>query len=280
MAVKRGAVCNTDHHLAMVKAKVWRDRKRHRAVSGARVTRIRRYDVGKFFSKEDEGQVICDKYQEKVLELANEAWSEEDNVVGKWEAVRGALTSAAEDVLGTTTRRQPDWFQESQGQLKPLFKRRNDAYSRWLGSGKQANLTRFRKARGEARRAVRNGKNAWFLEKAKEVEREHLGGKKVWRCIQDMLRGRRGLLPSRVVTIHDVNGVPCVSTSAQHHCWRQHFTKVLNIMSEFDQSELDLVRQREVDDILASVPSTTDVRKALSKLKNGRQLAALGSSLR
>ena len=67
--------------------------------------------------------MIRDKYQEKVLELANEAWSEEDNVVGKLEAVCGALTSAAEDVLGTTTRRQPDWFQESLGQLKPLLKR-------------------------------------------------------------------------------------------------------------------------------------------------------------
>ena len=275
VAVKRGAVCNTDHHLVVVKVKVWRDRQRYRAVSGARGTKIRRYDVEKFLSKEDEGQMIRGKYQEKVLELANEAWSEEDNVVGKWEAVRGALTSAAEDVLGTTTRRQPDWFQESLGQLKPLLKRRNDAYSRWLGSRKQADLTRFREARGEARRAVRSAKNAWFLEKAKEVERERFGGKKVWRCIRDMQRGRRGLLPSRVVTIHDVNGVPCVSTSAQHQRWRQHFTKVLNIMSEFDQSELDLVRQREVDDILASVPSATDVRKALSKLKNGK---AAGSS--
>ena len=116
--------------------------------------------------------MIHDKYQEKVLELANQEWSEEDNVVGKWQAVRGALTSAAEDVLGTTTRSQPDWFQESLGQLKPLLTRRNDAYSRWLGSGKQPDLTRLREARGEARRAVRSAKNAWFLEKAKEVERE------------------------------------------------------------------------------------------------------------
>ena len=83
------------------------------------------------------------------------------------------------------------------------------------------------------------------------------------------------MLPSRVVTIHDVDGVSCVSTSAPHQRWRQNFTKVLNIMSEFDQSELDFVRQREVDDTLASVSIATDVRKALSKLKN---VKAAGSS--
>ena len=90
-----------------------------------------------------------------------------------------------------------------------------------------------------------------------------------------MQRGRRGLLPSRVVTIHNSDGVPCVSTSAQHQRWQQHFTKVLNIRSEFDRSELDLVRQREVDEVLAGVPSATEVRKGLSKLKNGK---AAGSS--
>ena len=44
---------------------------------------------------------------------------------------------------------------------------------------------------------------------------------------------------------------------------------MLNIQSEFDRSELNLVRQREVDEVLAGVPSATEVRKGLSKLKNG-----------
>ena len=176
---------------------------------------------------------------------------------------------SSEDVLGTITRRQPDWFQESLGQLRPFLDCRNEAYARWLGSGMQIDLTQFREARGEARRAVWKAKNAWFPEKAEEVEREWFIGKKVWKCIRDMQRGRRGLLPSRVVTIHDSDGVPCVSTSAHYQRWRQHFTKVLNIRSEFDRSELDLVWQHEVDEVLAGVPSATEVRKGLSKLKNG-----------
>ena len=47
---------------------------------------------------------------------------------------------------------------------------------------------------------------------------------------------RRGLIPSRVVTIHDEDGMPCVSINAQHQCWRTHFQKVLNVRSKFEES--------------------------------------------
>ncbi len=39
----------------------------------------------------------------------------------------------------------------------------------YMGSGKQADLTRFKMAGGEVRRAVRSAKNAWYMQKAEEV---------------------------------------------------------------------------------------------------------------
>ena len=68
MTVRRGAVCNTDHHLVVAKVKLWRDRQRSGAVSEARRARMRRYDVGKLLSKDEEGQEVRDKYQQEVLE--------------------------------------------------------------------------------------------------------------------------------------------------------------------------------------------------------------------
>ena len=189
---------------------------------GGRTPKVKRYDLGKFTGKEG-GQDVCEQYQEEVVKRANEVWPDEEGVQEKWLAVHGALTSAAEDVLGVVARRQPDWFRESLGELQPLLMARNKAYSRWLGTGKQEDLVKFREARGEARRAVRTAKNEWFLAKAEEVEREKFGGKKVWRCIRDMQRGRRGLIPSGIVAIHDTEGIPCTSTSAQYQHWRQHF---------------------------------------------------------
>ena len=144
---ERGAVCNTDHHLVVATMKF-------HYKSRARKTKTKRYDVGKLLNEEVERQEMCDRYLNEVLERTDEACKDDEDVAERWDVVRAALTTAAENVLGTTTRRQPDWFQESLNKLKQLLNLRNDAYTKWLGSGKQADLTRFKMARGEARRAV------------------------------------------------------------------------------------------------------------------------------
>ena len=61
---------------------------------------------------------------------------------------------------------------------------------------------------------------------------------------------------SRVVTRHDKNNVPCVSTTSQHQRWR---CQVLNVVSQHVEGELDLVRQHEVDPTLAYLPCEHDV---------------------
>ena len=163
-------------------------------------------------SKDGES-AVRDEYLKKVLERARETWCEDNGVDEKWLAIQSAT---AEDVLGRAGQSQPNWFRDAMQELKPLLNLRDVAYSRWLGTGKQEDLIRFKEARSEARRSARKAKNAWFQEKAEEIVKEWFVGKKVWKIISDMQRGRRGLIPSRAVTICDEDGAPCVSTSDQH----------------------------------------------------------------
>ena len=52
------------------------------------------------------------------------------------------------------------------------------------------------KARSSAsRKAVRDAKNGWFQRKAVEASAGSNGGKVVWKCIRDIRRSRRGLVP-------------------------------------------------------------------------------------
>ena len=97
----------------------------------------------------------------------------------------------------------------------------------------------------------------------------------MWKCIRDMQFGRRGRVPTRVVAICDESGEPCSTLTEQHQRWRRHFTKVLNVRSQFDGAELAEVRQRKTDADLGTVPTLAEVVKALGKLKNGK---APGSS--
>ena len=78
----------------------------------------------------------------------------------------------------------------------------------------------------------------------------------------------RGLLPSRSVVIHDE--ALCSSKDAQHQRWHRHFTKVLNILSQFDTEVMESVTQRQVSGNLADEPTPAEVAKALGKLKNGK----------
>ena len=132
-----------------------------------------------------------------------------------------------------------------------------------------------KEARSVARKAIRQVKNAWFQAKADEAQRQCFGGKVVWKCIQDMQRACRGLVPSKLITISDKNGEPCSTPASQEQCWRRHFTMVLNVRSQYQPAEMEKVRQREVDEDIGKTPSLAEVAKALGMLKNGK---APGSS--
>ena len=105
-------------------------------------------------------------------------------------------------------------------------------------------MVRFGEARGRARQAVRRAKNEWFKRKAQEVERERLGGRKVWQCIRDMQCGQRGRLPTRVVKINDEDGRPCETTIDQQKRRRGHFSRVLTIHSQCNATEVARVKQK------------------------------------
>ncbi len=238
VATRRGTECNTDHHLVVMKLQL----ERSSGGTGRKGVKTRKLDVTRL--KEgcgDEEESMKDRYLQEVLQRAGDSWCESAGVEHKWSAVKTALTNAAEEVLGKADRLQPDWFQESIAQLQPLLAARNAAYSKWLGTKSVMDLSRFRQARNAARRAIRKAKNDWFQDKAtsflityntvKGIETERFGGKKVWKAIRDMQRGRRGLLPRRNAVIQDEMGEPCNDKNAQQQRWRRHFTKVFNIRS-------------------------------------------------
>ena len=81
-------------------------------------------------------------------------------------------------------------------------------------------------------------KDSWFQCKAVKADRGRHGGKIVWCCIRDIQRGRRGLVPVKTTMVRDEDGNECTLAEAQQERWKRHFTKILNIQSEFDVEEL------------------------------------------
>ena len=65
-----------------------------------------------------------------------------------WNMLKNAFCDAGKDELGCENRKQPDWFRESETDLKPLTAERNILCALWLST----RLERNRKKHARARR--------------------------------------------------------------------------------------------------------------------------------
>ena len=147
---------------------------------------------------------------------------------------------------------------------------RNRLYTKWLCSGKERDRKRFAKLRSDTRRATRQAKNAWFQSKAAEAQKGRHGGKVVWRCIRDIQFARRGLVPVRSAVVRNEMGTLCSTPEDNQQRWRRHFTSILNVQSQFDEDELQRVRQRPLKEHFAEPPSKEELLAAIDAMKNGK----------
>ena len=211
-----------------------------------------------------------------MCERIQKEWKSDGTVEEKWNVMKTALCETASSVLGTACKRQVDSFRESDDDLRPLIEERNRLHASWLNTGSHRDKRKIVKARTKARQAVREGKNAWFQVKALEAERRRNNGKGVWKCIRDMQRGRKGLIPTRTAVVKDENGNSCSTPELQQQRWRRHFSNVLNLQSDFSVEELERVRQRPMRPEMGDPPSEEELQNALGKLKCGKASGEAG----
>ena len=109
---------------------------------------------------------------------------------------------------------------------------------------------------------MRTAKDNWFQHEALESKRGRHDGKLVWKCIHDIQRVSRSLMPMRSAVVRDKDGVTCTTTEAQNERWRRRFSKILN---EFDLEELGRVKQRPLRPDLAGFPTEEELGEPLNR---------------
>ena len=217
VSVMRGADCNTDHRMLRTKVVVGRKKQfRRRAVPEVAVWRL---DVTKLKARcvdESGRETSMGSFVRVVEQELQTKWDETSTVQEKWDKLKSALCDGTKTELGYEDRKQPDWFRESEKDLKSLFSERNRLYVLWVSTSKDVYKVKYKVAQRTARRAMAVAKDKWFQRKAFEAERGRHGGKLVWKCIRDIQRGRRGLVPTRSATVRDEDGASCCTTEAQN----------------------------------------------------------------
>ena len=103
------------------------------------------------------------------------------------------------------------------------------------------------------------------------METDCVSSRRVWTAIRDVQNCVTDLHPRPVASIRDEGGNPCVSVDDQCARWYRHFTRVLNLPSQYNVTVVEAVPQREVD-ILNEPPSIDDLCAALRSMSTSSAL--------
>ena len=216
-------------------------------------------------------------YSSAVEEKLKEADLSDDtnlDVEKLWGVIRDAMTTAAEETLGRTSRRQPDWFRDSESIIRPLIEARNCAFTKWLKSKDERDRKAFVRCRRKIVKVVREVKNKWFTDQAEKIEKAK---DDKWKLIKQLKFARAGLMSSRAKALNKLNGEKCKGPAEILTRWQEHFDGVLNVASTFDGAVLDRVDQLPLREDLDVAPTEEEILAAVGKLK--REKAGGGSEI-
>ena len=151
--------------------------------------------------------------------------------------------------------------------LEPLIREKNLARSRYLQVGTRSCKQAFRKLQCLVQKAVSNVKREWILKVATEGEEAVKDGKTRWDCIRKLQRVYAGRRPVRPTVILKSDGQLTKGPGEVLERWYQHFRKVLNVQSVYDEEVIAAMPVLEPMLHLDNPPSMEELEATLSRLK-------------
>ena len=183
-----------------------------------------------------------------------------------WEVLRKCIMKTAEECVGRARKKQPDWFSDAFDTLMPLVR----ALCRFLQSGTTAHKKEFRRHQRVVKKAVDEAKEMWISRVVREAERAGRDGKQRWTSIRKLQMahaGRRSVRPTR---LYKRDGGMTSGPEDVKMTWQEHFSRILNISSQYRQEVLDGMPSLPPIVELDHPPTFDELVEALSKLKRGK----------
>ena len=180
-----------------------------------------------------------------------------------WENIQETVTTTAQEVLGTTQRRQRNsWFDE---ECQRVTDEKNAARSRMLVASTRLNRERYRVARTEEKRIHRRKKRQH--EERVIAEAQESMDRNDMRRFYATVNGARHMTAQVPAMCNDRMGNLLTDRTMVAARWKEHFQRLLNGEDEIaSRSRIDVS-----DDGEAVEPPTLDeVKKALNELKNNK----------
>lgn len=177
----RGADAESDHYLVIVPY-------RQKLAKSSRDTmeRMALFNTDRLVDPE-----VIGEFQERIKNKLNNSDEEvEDGVPYRWSRIKGAITAAAEDVLGRRERGEikNNWYDE---ECEAALRERNEARKKVLQRNTRANKENYKNKRKAAKTICRQKKRTWERKKLEKLEEEFSSkqSRKFYKGIKEIKKG-------------------------------------------------------------------------------------------
>lgn len=248
----RGPNIDSDHYLVVAKI-----RARLSTVTSSRNRRSMRFNIQRLTV-----DGVAAEYHQKLNERIAEI-NVNENLNNLWEAVHGAVSTTAREVIGTAQRRPRNgWFDE---ECQRVTEEKNVARSRMLVSGTRQNRERYRVARSAEKRTHRRKKRQYeervIAEAQESMEQNDM------RRFYATVNGVRSKTAPSPAMCYDREGNLLTDKTMVAARWKEYFETLLN-----GENERASTNRTHIDDDGQAVepPTLEEVKKAIRELKNSK----------
>lgn len=188
----------------------------------------------------------------------------------EWAELRNTIYAVASEVVGPTTRRHKDWFDENNSRIQMLLNEMHDVHRAYLNDpNSESKRIAYSLAKRTVQLELRHMQNAWYSQQADIIEA--YAEKKDMKNFYSSLNAVYGPNPSSSPPLLSADGTTLISDKADIlKRWAEHFDSVLNRPATINEEAIERLPQIPTDNSLAEPPTVDEVEKAMKRLSSGK----------
>ena len=192
------------------------------------------------------------------------------DVEAEWVRLRDAVYAAASDVVGPTTRKHQDWFDDNNSRIQTLLEQKHRLHRALLNDPSSTSKKEaFSAARRTVQSELRRMQDEWLSEQADAIQA--YAERKDMKNFYSALKAVYGPTSSGSSPLLSADGNVLISDKEKIlERWAEHFNSVLNRPSSINEEVIARLPQVPVDDTLADPPTEEEVTKAIKRLSSGK----------
>ena len=187
-----------------------------------------------------------------------------------WEEIKQKAYEVSLEVLGPVQRVHQDWFDQNDKEISELLEKKHSMHKALLSDpSSEAKKAAFNSVRSLVQQRLRVMQDTWLKSKAEEMQgfADRHDSKRFYHALKEIY----GPSSSASSPLLSADGTTVLSDPEQIlKRWAEHFCNVLNRPSSISAEAIANLPQVPIDSSLDALPTSDEVRKAISQLSDGK----------